>query len=535
MTGGAFGAEQERETQAERSRAAGSRYEEPRYPRARAPRGGAARPRGYGHATWNGDRARDRGRRYSTSSSWASRSRSPPPQGHRTAYVPSRGGRSRSRSSEGYRRKRSVSPGRVGVPPPPPPTTMTTTMRRAPVTRRSRSRSPRSPRSDSRSRSRSRTRSTRSRSRTRSRTRSPPSRSPPPPAPHIGTSTIPRAPSSFLRRPTRMPPTGPAAEVDGSASAGRGYIPTGPRGRGRGPPIAPRAPRAERLGYAHSAGPFRGPPVRPVAVPQPAVPPAREEPVAPVVPVKEPAVSAPAKEEPVPVKEPAVPVVPDEPAPAPVDAAEPKAELLADRESKIKIQFKRDAEPTAPERTAVLAPKLLASSPVAALSHSSPATPLEKPVTASPAKIGSSPVDYGSLTPGPVPEDTHKSDATPVRKPSHIALPPASHSRSRASSTAIPPTPGVRTPHPGQPGQASHLRHSTSYMRPVPSWKEYPPPSEVRWRERPTAAGVLVELKALGAVLPDDGYRGLADRDATRIAGDWERQVSRFLPCRGLY
>jgi hypothetical protein len=91
----------------------------------------------------------------------------------------------------------------------------------------------------------------------------------------------------------------------------------------------------------------------------------------------------------------------------------------------------------------------------------------------------------------------------------------------------MPPTPAARTPHPPQPPH--NLRQATSYTR-LPVWKEYPPPAEVRWRERPNAADGLDALQALGAVLPDDGYRGMADRDTTRIAGDWERQVSPFSP-----
>lgn len=264
----------------------------------------------------------------------------------------------------------------------------------------------------------------------------------------------------------------------------------------------PRAPRAERLGYVQPV--FR--PVRPVAVDVP-----REE----VVPVKEP----------VPVKAPEVQkvdaVVPVAPTEAPPE--EPKPTLLPDREAKIKIQFKRDDPPALPDRSAAAPVKLLASSPVALLS--SPATPFEKPTTpferpaVSPGKVGSSPVDYGSVTPGPVPEDSVKPDPTLMRKPSYIAIPPVQ--RSRASSSAIPPTPGIRTPHP----QPTNLRHSTSYIRPAQMWKEYPPPAEPRFRDRPTGADVVLELKTMGVILADDGYRGLTDRDTTRFAGDWERRV----------
>lgn len=56
-------------------------------------------------------------------------------------------------------------------------------------------------------------------------------------------------------------------------------------------------------------------------------------------------------------------------------------------------------------------------------------------------------------------------------------------------------------------------------------WKEYPPPAEPRFRDRPTGADVVLELKTMGVILADDGYRGLTDRDTTRFAGDWERRV----------
>lgn len=272
--------------------------------------------------------------------------------------------------------------------------------------------------------------------------------------------------------------------------------------------VAPRAPRAERLGYVQ---PFRGV-VRPVVV-------QREEVQKEVV--KESVKVEMQKEEVVPV----VPVAPVAPTEEPPE--EPKATLLPDREEKFKIQFKRDEPPALPDRSShapsPVTAKLLASSPVAPLS--SPATPFEKP-TASPGKIGSSPVDYGST---PAPEEPQKNEQTPVRKPSYIAIPPAQ--RSRASSSAIPPTPGVRTPHP----QPTNLRHSTSYVRPAPMWKEYPPPPEPRWRDRPTGADVVLELKTMGVVLADEGYRGLADRDTTRIAGDWERQVSPLFNPSRLY
>ncbi|KAI5449141.1 hypothetical protein NCC49_005279 [Naganishia albida] len=379
------------------------------------------------------DRGRDRerrGRRYSTSSSFASRSRSPPLRNRRN--------RSRSRTTTD-------------------------------------SRSPR--------RSRSRSRSTRSPSRTRS----------PPPATH----DPPRGPSSFRRAPppppppARAPPSGPAADP---SPAVRNFIPTGPRGRGRGPLVAPRAPRAERMGYAQQPG-FRARPV---------VPPPREAEVPKVDAIR--------------VPEPPAPVEPEREV-APVETVPPteetKAELLPDREGKVSIQvkpFKRDDPPALPDRTT----RVLVS-PIAPLS--SPATPMEKPAP-SPGKIASSPVtDYAST---PTREEPGKTE-TPAKKPNHISLP----ARPRASSSTVPPTPGVRTP------AAPTALRQTTFPRPPAAaaawgWKEYPPPREVTFKERPTGQDVVLELKAMGVVLPDEGYRGLAERDMTRVAGDWERQLSKM-------
>ena len=129
-------------------------------------------------------------------------------------------------------------------------------------------------------------------------------------------------------------------------------------------------------------------------------------------------------------------------------------------------------------------------------------------------------MDRGSATPGPAPVEEKQE---PVRKPTNITLPPPQNARSRASSSANPPTPAARTPHPAPPPH--NLRQATSYSR-LPVWKEYPPPAEVRYRERPNVTDGLDALQALGAVLPGDGYRGMTDRDTTRIAGEWERQVS---------
>ncbi|KAJ9096827.1 hypothetical protein QFC21_005098 [Naganishia friedmannii] len=395
---------------------------------------------------------------------------------------------------------------------------------------------------------------------------------------------------------------GLTASVSGSTagSATRGtYIPTGPsggfgRGRGRGgPPIAPRAPRAERLGYA-VAGVLPTGPSRPTgtsSLVQPvtldSTPTAHNSTpggslqegntasmVAPPDPVREsPATTVRAEL----VDRPTSQDIPAIVAPTPVavstqsPVAENTAELMTDRESKIKIQLKRDSDgsiaavssmapperPTIKQNAALAAPphKLSAPSPVApVLPTSSPATPLvDGKSTASPM-IGSSPVDAGAMTPGKAHIDRRADvrpaqhppvSSTPIRRPSHIALPPPSNatpqSRSRASSSAVPPTPGVRTPHPQQPGQQSLLRHSTSYARPAPIWKDYSPPAELHIRDRPTVANVM---DVLHAVLPNslsmnEDYAarrggGLADRDMTRVAGEWERQLAKLQHDRAL-
>ncbi|GHJ88036.1 hypothetical protein NliqN6_4438 [Naganishia liquefaciens] len=223
------------------------------------------------------------------------------------------------------------------------------------------------------------------------------------------------------------------------------------------------------------------------------------------------------------------------PAPRPIepmamqDPLKAQAELVANREERITIQLKPEppvpvtAQPPAPS---VAPPKLLASSPVT-MPQSSPATPFEKP-TASPAKIGSSPMDRGSATPGPsAQEEKQETD----RKPSSITLPPPSNLRSRALSSANLPTPAARTPHPPPPPHM--LRQASSYSR-MPAWKEYPPPAEVRYRDRPVPADGLDALQALGAVLPGEVYRSMADRDTTRIAGEWERQLMKLQHERAL-
>ncbi|KAJ9121991.1 hypothetical protein QFC24_004574 [Naganishia onofrii] len=401
---------------------------------------------------------------------------------------------------------------------------------------------------------------------------------------------------------------GLTASVSGSTagSVPRGvYIPTGPsggfgRGRGRGgPPIAPRAPRAERLGYAVAGVPPTGP-ARPTGVSsvvvQPVVPDsgavqdsalgglsqppsAGSVSTAPPLPTQQPEM---VQESPVatirtefvdrPMSQDISTVVAPTGvvAPMPTTVAESTAELMTDRESKIKIQLKHDTEvstaavssmapperPTIKQNAALVAPphKFSASSPVApALSTSSPATPLvDGKISASPM-IGSSPIDTGAMTPGKAQMDRrtearpmqHPPAPTPIRRPSHITLPPPSNvtpqPRSRASSSAVPPTPGVRTPHPQQPGPQSLLRHSTSYARPAPVWKEYSPPAELHIRDRPTVADVM---DALHAVLPsslgmNEDYAarrggGLADRDMTRVAGEWERQLARLQHERAL-
>lgn len=250
------------------------------------------------------------------------------------------------------------------------------------------------------------------------------------------------------------------------------------------------------MGYAQQPG-FRARPV---------VPPPREAEVLKVDAVRVP-------EPPAPV-EPEREVAPVETVPPPTE--ETKAELLPDREGKVSIQvkpFKRDDPPALPDRTT----RVLVS-PIAPLS--SPATPMEKPAP-SPGKIASSPVtDYAST---PTREEPGKTE-TPAKKPNYISLP----ARPRASSSTVPPTPGVRTP------AAPTALRQTTFPRPPAAaaawgWKEYPPPREVTFRERPTGQDVVLELKAMGVVLPDEGYRGLAERDMTRVAGDWERQVRLLL------